>query len=96
MDYNNKAQSFIDKYDARTWERVDRQIFTYAENIDIDDPEYAYDSFKVIGDYIYIYAKHYISKINIKAIEFWKYMAGYNAATGTFDNIGHIEYSDNR
>ena len=94
-DYNNKAQSFIDKYDARTWERVDRQIFTYAENIDIDDSEYAYDSFKVIGDYIYIYAKHYISKINIKAIEFWKYMAGYNAATGTFDNIGHIEYSDN-
>ena len=94
-DYNNKAQSFIDKYDARTWEKIDRQIIAYGENIDIDDPQYAYDKFYVVGDYIYIYAMQYISKINIKAIEFWRYIAGYNQATGTFDQIGHIEYSDN-
>lgn len=94
-DYNNKVQSFIDKYDARTWEKIDRQIIAYGENIDIDDPQYAYDRFYVVGDYIYIYAMQYISKINIKAIEFWRYIAGYNQATGTFDQIGHIEYSDN-
>ena len=94
-DYNNKAQSFIDKYNARTWEKIDRQIIAYAENVDMEDPLYKYDSFYVVGDYIYIYANQYISKINIKAIEYWRYMVGYNTATGTFDQIGHIEYSDN-
>ena len=94
-DYNNKCQSFIDKYNTRTWEKVERQIITSADNVEVDDPQYAYDSFYVIGDYIYIYAMQYISKINIKAVEFWRYIAGYNQATGTFDQIGHIEYSDN-
>ena len=37
-----KAKSFSDSCDARTWERENRQIFTYAENIDIDDP-WGYD-----------------------------------------------------
>ena len=69
-NYNNKAQSFIDKYDARTWEMIDRQIIAYGENIEVDDPQYAYDSFYVVGDYIYIYAMYYISKINIKFI-YW-------------------------
>lgn len=94
-DYNNKAQSFIDKYDTRTWDKIERQIITYGENIEIDDLQYAYDKFYVKGDYIYIYAMQYISKINIKAIEMWRYIAGYNSATGTFDQIGHIEYDDN-
>lgn len=94
-DYDNKALSFIDKYNVRTWERIERIELCSNTNVSEDDLMYHYDTFFVLGDYIYLYAMQYISKINIKAIEYWKYMAGYNAATNTHDTIGHIEFSDN-
>lgn len=94
-DYDNKALSFIDKYNVRTWERIERMELCSNTNVLEDDLMYHYDTFFVLGDYIYLYAMQYISKINIKAIEYWKYMAGYNAATNTHDTIGHIEFSDN-
>ena len=94
-DYNDKARSFIDKYNVRTWEKIDRQIIAYGENIDRDDPQYMYDTFSVVGDYIYIYAMQFISKINIKAVEYWRYIGGYNPSTDTFDKVAHIEFSDN-
>lgn len=94
-DYDNKASSFIDKYNARTWERVERIEISSGTYVSEDDLQYHYDNFFVVGDYIYIYAMQYISKINIKAVEYWRYMAGYNSATGTHDTIGHIEFSDN-
>lgn len=94
-DYDNKASSFIDKYNARTWERVERIEISSGIYVSEDDLQYHYDNFFVVGDYIYIYAMQYISKINIRAVEYWRYMAGYNSATGTHDTIGHIEFSDN-
>ena len=94
-DYDNKALSFIDKYNVRTWERIERIELCSNTNVSEDDLMYHYDTFFVLGDYIYLYAMKYIYKINIKAIEYWKYMAGYNAATNTHDTIGHIEFSDN-
>ena len=94
-DYDNKALSFIDKYNVRTWERIERIELCSNTNVSEDDLMYHYDTLFVLGDYIYLYAMQYISKINIKAIEYWKYMAGYNAATNTHDTIGHIEFSDN-
>ena len=94
-DHDNKALSFIDKYNVRTWERIERIELCSNTNVSEDDLMYHYDTFFVLGDYIYLYAMQYISKINIKAIEYWKYMAGYNAATNTHDTIGHIEFSDN-
>ena len=94
-DYDNKALSFIDKYNIRTWERIERIELCSNTTVSEDDLMYHYDTFFVLGDYIYLYAMQYISKINIKAIEYWKYMAGYNAATNTHDTIGHIEFSDN-
>ena len=94
-DYDNKALSFIDKYNVRTWERIERIELCSNTNVSEDDLMYHYDTFFVLGDYIYLYAMQYISKIHIKAIEYWKYMAGYNAATNTHDTIGHIEFSDN-
>lgn len=95
-DYDNKVQVFIDKYDARTWDKKERIIVDSNINIDIEDEEYHFDDFYINGDYIYIYGEQYVSKINIKGIQFWKYMMGYNTATGTFDKIGHIEFSDNK
>ena len=94
-DYDNKVLSFIDKYNVRTWERVDRITISSSKYVSEDDLQYHFDNFFVVGDYIYIYAMQYISKINIKAVEYWRYIAGYNQATGTHDTIGHIEFSDN-
>ena len=94
-DYDQKASSFIDKYNARTWERLDRIIISSNQYVSEEDPLYKYDNIFVCGDYIYIYAKQYISKINLKAVEFWRYSVGYNTATATQDYIGHIEFSDN-
>lgn len=94
-DYNNKVQSFIDKYNVRTWEKVERTIIASDKNVLLEDMLYAYDNFFIVGDYIYLYANQYISKMNIKGIEYWRYFAGFNPSTGTFDEIGHIEYNDN-
>lgn len=94
-DYDSKVQSFIDKYNAKTWEKTERLIFGYNTGISVDDPQYAYDKFNIIGDYIYIYGLEYLCKMNIKGIEMWKYAMGYNPATNTFDELAHIEYDDN-
>ena len=93
-DYNNKTQSFIDIYNTRTWDK-ERIIIVDNTGVSVEDPNYHYDSFYVVGDYIYIYGKQFVSKLNIKGIELWKYTMGYNTATGTYDQIGHIEFSDN-
>lgn len=95
-DYDNKVQTFIDKYNARTWDKEERIIVAKGTNVDIEDDEYKFDSFYIDGDYIYLYGNEYVSRINIKGVEHWKYLMGYNAATGTFDQIGHIEFSDNK
>lgn len=93
--YNNKAQSFIDKYNVRTGELVNRQIFASDINISENNPKYLYNEFYLSGDYFYIYGQESIIKINIKGIECWKYITGYNSITSKFDNIYSTEYSDN-
>lgn len=94
-DYDNKASSFIDKYNTRTWEMVERINIASGTYISEDDMQYHYDTFSVVGDYIYLYAMQFISKINIKAVEYWRYIGGYNSATGIHDTMKHIEFSDN-
>ena len=94
-DYDNKESSFIDKYNARTWEKLERIEIASGTYISQEDQRYHFDNFFIVGDYIYIYALQYISKINIKGVEYWRYMVGYNSATNTQDSIDHIEFSDN-
>lgn len=94
-DFNNKVQSFVDKYNTRTWEKVDRLIIASNKNVLVDDPLYAYDRLIISGDYMYIYALEYLVKMNIKGLEYWRYTMGYNSATNTFDQLAHIEYDDN-
>ena len=90
-----RARSFIDKYDLRQWKLIDRQIFAEDKGIHKDNLNYQYDKFYLTGDYYYIYGRQYISKINIKAVEFWKHTMGYNSTTDTYDTIDTIEYDDN-
>lgn len=94
-DYDNKASSFIDKYNTRTWEMVERINIASGTYVSEDDMQYHYDTFSVVDDYIYLYAMQFISKINIKAVEYWRYIGGYNSATGIHDTMKHIEFSDN-
>lgn len=94
-DYDNKVQAFIDKYDTRSWERVDRQIIYSDTNITEDDTMYHFTKFFIKGNYFYVFAKQFISKMNIKGLEIWNHSMGYNPATKQYDQIGHIEYSDN-
>lgn len=93
--YDNTVDSFIDKYNTKTGKRISRDIFAHATGIKKFDELYEYDNFILKGDYIYIYAKEYISKINIKGIAIWSYTVGYNALVGEFNQIGYIEYDNN-
>lgn len=91
-DYNDKVNSFIDKYNARTGERVERLIFEEDKYISPDDPFYAFDRFYIKGDYIYLFANQYVSKMNIKGIHIWKYLCDQS----NMDNeMVHVEYTDN-
>lgn len=93
--YNDAVDSFIDTYDIRKGERTNRQIFAHATNIKPYDQSYEYDDMILKGDYFYIYGKEYISKINLRGREMWRYTVGYNKVTNQFDEIAHIEYDDN-
>lgn len=94
-DYDNKAQSFIDKYRVRTATKESRIIFKSGTRVDVDDPDYQYLNFYISGDYYYIYSTNTILKINIKGVEFWRYLAGYNTISHELDSLGYIEYSNN-
>lgn len=94
-DPDNKAQSFIDKYRIRTANKESRIIFKSARHISVDDPDFCYLNFYVSGDYYYIYSTNSITKINIKGVEYWNYLAGYNNISHKLDSMGYIEYSDN-
>lgn len=93
--YNNSVDSFIDCYDIKKMNRINRQIFTHSTNVKAYDELYEYTKLILKGDFYYIYAKEYIMKINIKGIEIWKYTLAYNSITNEFNQIGIVEYDDN-
>ena len=64
-DYN-KVTSFIDLYDTRKGELVDHQILFSEKNVKTDDPYYEFYDIRSYGDYIYIYGKQFIKKVNLK------------------------------
>ena len=92
---DGKCQSFVDKYNCRTWEKVDRVIIESDRFVKMYDPRYKYKSLYIRDDYMYIIGEQFISRYNIKGIELWKNTLGYNAATGTMDTIGTIAFDDN-
>lgn len=94
-DYDGKVECYIDKYNTRTWEKMDRVQFYSGKGASPEDPSYIYNKIYLVGDYFYIFTDIYILKMNIKGIPFWIYNVSYNPSTNTFDKVTPLEYSDN-
>lgn len=93
-DYE-KVDTFIDVYDTRKAEIIERQ-FLYKEikHVKEDDPYYEFYDIRVIGDYIYLYGKQYIMKVNLKLIKMWQYSLGYNPVSRIPNDLAYIEYDN--
>lgn len=95
--YNdNRVISFIDKYDVRKGIRLNREILEESDNVKKDDPYYEYHNIVVDGDYIYIYAKEYIKKINIKMRTLWKYNMAFNTISEGQNILSKLEFDDTK
>lgn len=92
----NKVISFIDYYDTRKGEIIEHQILSQAKNVKVDDPYYEYYDIRQYGDYICIYGKQFIEKINLKMIPIWKFNLGYNSISRLPNDIAYIEYDDSK
>lgn len=90
----NKVTSFIDHYDIRKGEIIDRQILFNEKNVKIDDPYYEFYDIRSYGDYIYIYGKQFIKKVNLKMVPIWELDLGYNAISRLPNDLSYIEYDD--
>ena len=92
-DYN-RVTSFVDLYDTRKGELIDHQILFDAKNVKVDDPYYEFYNIRSYGDYIYIYGKQFIKKINLKMIPVWQFNLGYNTISRLPNDLSYIEYDD--
>ena len=90
------AETFIDKYNLITGVRERHSILNRDYGVKSTDPNYNFDNLYVNGNYIYIYSNEYIQKINISMVSIWKHYLAYNAATHRYNQLGHIEYDDNK
>ena len=92
-DYN-KVSSYIDFYDTRKGDILEHQILFDAKNVKEDDPYYEFYDIRQYGDYIYIYAKEFIKKINLKMIPIWEFSLGYNSISRLPNDLAYIEYDN--
>lgn len=92
-DYN-KVTSFIDLYDTRKGDIIEHQILFDEKNVKVDDPYYEFYDIRSYGDYIYIYGKQFIKKINLKMIPIWQFNLGYNSISRLPNDLSYIEYDD--
>lgn len=90
----NRVTSFIDLYDTRKGDIIERQILSEAKNVKTDDPYYEYYDIRSYGDYIYIYGKQFIKKVNLKMIPIWQFNLGYNSVSRLPNDLSYIEYDD--
>lgn len=90
----NRVTSFIDLYDTRKGEMIERQILFEAKNVKTDDPYYEFYDIRSYGDYIYIYGKEFIKKINLKMVPIWEFNLGYNSISRLPNDLSYIEYND--
>lgn len=90
----NRVTSFIDLYDTRKGELIDHQILFEEKNVKVDDPYYEFYNIRSYGDYIYIYGKQFIRKVNLKMIPVWEFNLGYNPISRLQNDLSYIEYDD--
>ena len=91
---NNKVTSFIGLYDTRKGDIIDHQILFESKNVKVDDPYYEFYDIRSYGDYIYIYGKQFIKKINLKMIPVWEFNLGYNSVSRLPNDLSYIEFND--
>lgn len=89
-DYDNKSVVFIDKYNTRTWDKVDRLEINQNNFVSMDNPDYLFQDFVINGDIIYLFSNTTLSKINIKGIPYWSL-----PTPGIYDSYMRLEYTDN-
>lgn len=94
--WDNKVQSYVDHYNVRKLELVDRQILCEYDNVEMDDEYFTYKDIYVDGDYIYIYANNYVERLNLKLRPIWKYNFGYNYLTKTSDCLARVVYDNEK
>lgn len=90
----NKVTSFIDLYDTRKGELIDHQILFEEKNVKLDDPYYEFYNIRSYGDYIYIYGKQFIKKVNLKMVPVWQFNLGFNPVSKFQNDLSYIEYDD--
>ena len=93
--YNfERVTSFIDLYDTRKGDLLEHQTLFESKGVKLDDPYYEFYDIRVYGDYIYIYGKEFIKKINLKMIPIWEFNLGYNPISRLQNDLSYIEYDD--
>lgn len=91
---HNRVTSFIDIYDTRKGELREHQILFEEKNVKVDDPYYEFYNIRSYGDYIYIYGKQFIMKVNLKMVPIWEFKLGYNSISRLPNDLSYIEYDD--
>ena len=94
--WDNRVRSYVDHYNLRKLELVDRQILCEYDNVAVDDEYFTYKDIYVDGDYIYIYANNYVERLNLKLRPIWQYNFGYNYITKTTDCLASVVYDDKK
>lgn len=69
--YNNTMDVFIDKYNTKTWEKVDRLLVSSTSFVSENNASYDFIDFVLSGDYYYLLSRSSIQKINIKGMHYW-------------------------
>lgn len=90
-DYDNKAKIFIDKYNTRTWKKVDRLELYENKNVSVGHPDYTFKELTLSGDYYYLVGHSGLYKVNIKGMEFWRKLV-----SNSDEEFTTLEYSDNK
>lgn len=100
---NGQYIAYVDHYDTRKCKRVERVIknyYDYGKAVELDDPRYSYNDIYVDGDYIYLYGRSYIEKLNIKMRLIWRfYPYGFDTIgtlNGVYQDSFHEIVFDNR
>lgn len=94
--WNNKVVSYVDHYNVRKCELVERQILCEYDNVLLDDEYFTYKDILIDDDYVYIYANNYVERLNAKLRSIWKYNFGYNYITKTSDCLASVVYDNEK
>lgn len=94
--YDDKCHTFVDHYDNRKCELIERIDLGTKSNVAVDDTVYEYQDFKVDGDYIYLHSSRFISKYNIAGKQMWVINMTYDTTRGDEFSSLKITFDDKK